>query len=412
MRLSAGHRAAGPATARTLNDRLALELLLEHGPLTATQLAGLTGLSRPTVAELIRRLLHAELIAVVGESGAVRRGPNARMYGLAASRAHLAALDVRMDGITVAVADLTGRVVATADLSTADLSTTDLTTAERDTDADAVVSRALAVLDETVRGSGATELHTVAVGAPGLVDPLTGVLAPPPGHPSWPPVLAAELRGRGHSLLLENEVNLAGVAEQRLGSARDRDSFVLLWLGQGVGAATVLDGRLRRGVSGGAGELGFLPVPGTSTLPSAGGCSGGFHSLVSGSAVLELAARYDLVPADPARPGSPAEDAATLVAGTVRSGTRDASAFLDAFARRIALGVSAVCVVLDPGCVVLGGDIGRAGGAELAERVAEELTGLSPLRTEVRPSTVSGNVVIQGGVLVASDAVRSDLFPG
>ena len=65
-------------------------------------------------------------------------------------------------------------------------------------------------------------------------------------------------------MVVENETNLAALAEQRLGVARDRDSFVLLWLGAGVGAAVVLDGRLRRGASGGAGEIGFLPVPGTA----------------------------------------------------------------------------------------------------------------------------------------------------
>ncbi|MET7443185.1 Lrp/AsnC family transcriptional regulator, partial [Streptomyces sp. NPDC005568] len=99
---------ASPSTARAINDRLALRLLQQEGPLTAGRLKQLTGLSRPTVADLVERLTAAGLIAVVGESGEQRRGPNARVYGIVADRAQLAALDVRTEGVTVVVADLLG----------------------------------------------------------------------------------------------------------------------------------------------------------------------------------------------------------------------------------------------------------------------------------------------------------------
>src|SRR5918995_1770365 len=106
-------RIASPRTARAINDRIALELLAERGPLTAAQLRELTGLSRPSVADLIDRLGRDGLVAVVGESGAERRGPNARLYGLAADRAHVAALDVRTGGVAFTLADLAGETVAT-----------------------------------------------------------------------------------------------------------------------------------------------------------------------------------------------------------------------------------------------------------------------------------------------------------
>lgn len=61
----------------------------------------------------------------------------------------------------------------------------------------------------------------------------------------------------------ENDVNLVAVAEQRLGAARGHEDFVLLWNEEGLGAALVINGRLHRGFTGGAGEVGFLPVPGT-----------------------------------------------------------------------------------------------------------------------------------------------------
>ncbi|MEV0472480.1 winged helix-turn-helix domain-containing protein, partial [Streptomyces prunicolor] len=105
---------ASPSTARAINDRLALRLLQQEGPLTAGQLKQLTGLSRPTVADLVERLTASGLIEMVGESGEQRRGPNARLYGIVADRAYLAALDVRLEGVSVLVSDLVGRVLAEA----------------------------------------------------------------------------------------------------------------------------------------------------------------------------------------------------------------------------------------------------------------------------------------------------------
>ncbi|MEU9119140.1 ROK family transcriptional regulator [Streptomyces sp. NPDC048506] len=396
-------RTASPATVRLINDRLALQLLQSEGPLTAGQLKTLTGLSRPTVADLVERLRAAGLIAVVGESGAQRRGPNARLYGIVADRAHLVGLDLRTHSVTVAVADLLGRVRAERTVPVG----------SRDAP-DTAVATALATVDEALAAAGADRPHTLAVGAPGLVDPATGRLGGTDRIPSWHAALVGELRTRtAVPVLLENEVNLAALAEQRTGAARDRDTFVLLWLGHGTGAAVVLDGTLRRGASGGTGEIGFLPVPGTDALPSATGCDGGFHSLAGSAAVCALAAEHGIVapPHDGTDHGRAADapPAEPLVRAAVAAGDAGAG-FLDALAARIALGAAAVCAVLDPGCLVLGGELGRAGGDPLAGRVADHLARLSPLRTDVRASTVGGRAVLLGAVLAARDTAQDDLF--
>ncbi|MFJ9772959.1 ROK family transcriptional regulator [Kitasatospora sp. NPDC101157] len=396
-------RTATPSTARAINDRLALNLLLEQGPLTATELRDLTGLSRPTVADLLDRLQRTGLVAVVGERGEQRRGPNARLYALVASRAHIAAFDVREEGVSLVVADLAGRSLATAEVP---VETSASGAAGAVPGADGAAETIVRTLLETARGAGVERLHTVAVGAPGLVDPATGRLHSTGKLPGWHAELLTALRELpGTDVILENEVNLAGRAEYRVGAARDRDTFVLMWLGHSVGAAVILDGQLRRGFSGGTGEICFLPVPGTVGLPSADSCEGGFHGLVGSAAICALARTHGL-PADRAGDASAAEAAvrAALAAGAA------GEAFLDELAERIALGAAALCVVLDPGCVVLGGEIGRAGGAELAGRVERRLAGFSPLRTEVRAGTAGGGAVLAGAVLTAGDAVRRDLF--
>ncbi|MEU3854139.1 ROK family protein [Streptomyces sp. NPDC029554] len=501
---------ASPSTARAINDRLALRLLQQEGPLTAGRLKQLTGLSRPTVADLVDRLTAAGLIAVVGEAGEQRRGPNAKVYGIVADRAHLAALDVRTEGVAVAVADLVGRVLAEASVPIGG-----------ETGTGPAVEQAVALVERAAKEAGADRLHTVGIGAPGLIDPATGELRDSSGLPEWHRRLVAALQERlpEARVSVENETNLAAVAEQRDGAARDRDTFVLLWLGHGTGAAVVLDGALRRGASGGTGEIGFLPVPGTAALPTATDCEGGFHSLASAAAVVELAARCgvrpvagqepstvgvlraatalvaeatarvaapvptgDVAPApvgevtagEAAAPGgtpapvgemaareaapaptpgpvveAAARDAAPAPAAEAAAGKAAASegmpapvevaaarqatlapageaaaregasvpgdapaaAFLDALADRLAVGVASVVAILDPGCVVLGGEVGRAGGAELAARVRERLARMTPLPTEVRATTLGGGAVLRGALLTARDRAQDELFP-
>ncbi|MGW2120070.1 ROK family transcriptional regulator [Streptomyces sp. NPDC001758] len=386
--------AASPSTARAINDRLALRLLQQEGPLTAGQLKQLTGLSRPTVADLVERLTAAGLIAVAGEAGEQRRGPNAKLYGIVADRAHLAALDVRTEGVTVVVSDLVGDVLAEAALPiTGDAGT------------GPAVEQAVTLVERTLKEAGADRLHTVGIGAPGLIDPASGELRDSTSLPEWHRRLVAALQERlpEARVSVENETNLAALAEQRDGAARDRDTFVLLWLGHGTGAAVILDGTLRRGASGGTGEIGFLPVPGTRGLPSATDCEGGFHSLVGAAAVAGLAREHGIA----AGPG-----AATEAADAVRTAvTASAGApFLDTLADRIAVGVASVVALLDPGCVVLGGEVGQAGGEVLAARVRERLATMSPLPADVRPSTLGGGAVLRGALLTARDQAQNELF--
>ncbi|MFJ3808313.1 ROK family transcriptional regulator [Streptomyces sp. NPDC090073] len=483
---------ASPSTARAINDRVALRLLQQEGPLTAGQLKQLTGLSRPTVADLVERLTASGLITVVGESGEQRRGPNARLYGIVAGRAHLAALDVRTEGVLVLVSDLVGRVLAEASVPIGG-----------DAGTGPAVEQAVAAVERTAKEAGADRLHTVGIGAPGLIDPATGDLRDSAGLPAWHRNLAAALQERlpGARVTVENETNLAALAEQREGAARDRDTFVLLWLGHGVGAAVVLDGILRRGASGGTGEIGFLPVPGTTSLPSATDCDGGFHSLTGAAAIGALAVRLGLpAPATPDGPGAAAivrraarttaeadgsagtDGVATgslhagrgrlapggsvPVAGTAAADGAEGAAgagagagagvgvggaagssaeagyggsalgesasvdaavafggdgsapldpdlaarFLGVLADRIAVGVASVVAVLDPGCVVLGGEVGQAGGAVLARLVQERLRRMSPLATEVRASSLGGTAVLRGALLTARERAQDELF--
>ncbi|MDX6356609.1 MAG: hypothetical protein QOF98_3512, partial [Streptomyces sp.] len=77
---------------------------------------------------------------------------------------------------------------------------------------------------------------------------------------------------------------------------------------------------------------------------------------------------------------------------------------------RIALGAAAICSVLDPGRLVLAGEVGQGGGSVLAARVSERLARISPLRTEVLVTAVEGGPILRGAVIMAMDAAQEALF--
>ncbi len=121
-------------------------------------------------------------------------------------------------------------------------------------------------------------LRACVIGTPGVLDPRTGDLGLAVNLPAWHEGVLAALRDDlGRPVTIENDVNLAAMAERAVGAARGADDSVLVWIGVGLGLATILGGRLHRGVGGAAGELGYLPVPGEPGRARRRGWPGRWH---------------------------------------------------------------------------------------------------------------------------------------
>ncbi|MBQ0865988.1 ROK family transcriptional regulator [Streptomyces sp. A73] len=375
-----------PRVLRAMNDRAALDLLVAHGPLTRTRISELTGLSKPTASQLLGRLEETGLVRSRSkESG--RPGPNALLYEIEPTAAHVAALSADPHGISAVVADITGTVVGRARV-------------EADSVAEDVRHRTAQLVKEAVDGAlreaglGSTEPHTTVIGTPGAIDPRSGELRYAPHLPGWHSrTLRAELAEvLGTPVTIENDVNLAAMAEQHAGAAQDHDDFTLVWVDNGTGAAIVVGGVLLRGATGGAGEIGYMPLPGAPLARggpgeyAAANAGGGFQSLVSVPAVRRLA------------DGKPLAEA--LADLSVREET----------ARRLANGIAAVVAVVDPQLVVLSGAVARTGGEELRALVERELTGLALPRPLLRLSEVADDPILGGALLSALAQARDEVF--
>jgi predicted NBD/HSP70 family sugar kinase len=409
-------RPGTPRLLRELNDRAALELLLTGGPMTRAQLGEQTGLSKVTASQLLSRLEERGLVEIAGEQ-AGGRGPNAAIYGVVPSSAYVAGLHVEHDEVSAGVADVTGRVV------------TEVSVDPNGTGDPVQVVRGAIATACGAAGISPDALRAFVIGTPGVLDPRTGDLRLAVNLPAWHEGVHGALReDLGRPVTIENDVNLAAMAERATGAARGVDDFVLVWIGIGLGLATMLGGRLHRGVGGAAGEIGYLPVPGVPlpqdvTHPA----TGAFQSLVGAQAVQPLAASYGFDEASAAsavraavraaQQGRAGQAQEELTAGRrERSqdgrGARAAAAgqFLAELASRVATGVAAVSVVLDPGLVVLGGEVGLAGGTELADLVAAEVGRICPSKPEVVPTGITGGPVLRGAILAAVDQARAELL--
>lgn len=385
-------RPGTPRLLRELNDRAALDLLLSSGPLTRSKIGELTGLSKVTASQLLARLEERGLVEVVG-STAGGRGPNAALYAVVPSSAYVAGLDVGRDAVTAGIADITGQVIAETTVEPGDAD-----------DPVAVVHQS--VLKAARRAHvPMSRLNSVVIGTPGVIDPRQGDMRFSFDLPSWHQGVVSALQDDlRRPVTIENDANLAALAERAIGVASGVSDFVLVWFVLGPGMAVMINERLHRGASGGAGEIGWLPVPG-APLPADFGQSrpeplgASFQSLVGRQAILGLAAEHGV------RGGEVGE----VMASAVGDGP-DGDAFLDELARRIAIGVASVAVVLDPELVVLGGRLGGRGGAELSGRVQREVARLAPAAPRVEASTVTGNPVLRGALHAAVEQARDGVF--
>jgi predicted NBD/HSP70 family sugar kinase len=388
-------RPAGSAKLlRAMNSSAALAHLLHLGQLTRADLRELTGLSKPTASEMLRLLTDAGLAVVAGRT-AGGPGPNAEIYAPNADAAYAVAISVR---------DTTGEDRPSLGVALGDLTGSIRQRSERWVDFSAVTPDEVVI--DTIRdvcrraGVDVSRLRHIHLGVPGSYERRSDTI-----HlvdvPGWGEAgvitrireATAALAGTPPTMAVENDVNLAAVAERHRGVAGNVDGFAMLWLAHGLGLATDLGGTLLRGAHGAAGEIGYVPQ-------SSGG---DLQDLVGGPAVIELANGYGVTAATPG-------DAVTQALGTKR-----AEDFLAALADRIAFALASVIAMLDPPLVVLAGEVAQAGGARLRDAVVAAMHSTAPLAAlgeavQIAVTAVEDDAVLLGGLDAGLRALRESLI--
>jgi glucokinase len=201
----------------------------------------------------------------------------------------------------------------------------------------------------------------------------------------------------GHSVIIENDVNVAAIGELHYGIGTRFDDFVVVASGTGIGMGVVVDRRLVRGTRGAAGEIGFLPL-GTDPFDPANQRRGPFEEAVAGDALQSRFAASD------PRALTPPE-----IFDLSGSDTAAASA-VEEHARLLALGLLATRAVLDPSAVVLMGGIGSRD--ELLQPLRRWLSELGAADLLVERSALGARGPVLGALhLARSSAEQDGLLP-
>jgi predicted NBD/HSP70 family sugar kinase len=379
---------------RAINSSATLSHLLTNGRLTRAELRDLTGLSKPTSSEMLRLLTEAGLAVVAGRTAGAP-GPTAEIYAPNPDAAYVVAVSVRdttgedRPDLAYAVGDLAGHTrhrgeewIDFGALGPADGVAYAVNSACAGAGVDPHRVRWVQIAVAGSYDPRADAVHQIDVpgwGLPGVSATIAARLAP---------TLAADA-----SVAIDNDVNLAAIAERHRGAVTDAEGFAMLWLDHGLGLALDLGGSLLRGARGSAGEIGYLPL---YRSPRSRGVPADLQDLLGGPAVVQLARDYGFEGATPA--------------AAVRAGCAS-EAFLADLAGRVAYALATIVAVLDPPLVVLAGQVAQAGGAALREAV---ITAVAARQTEddveIAVSTVDDDSVLLGALDAGLEELREALI--
>lgn len=366
------------------------QLLRDGTPRTRSELATITGQARSTIAARIDVLTAAGLITSVGEASSTG-GRRPATFAFNPTARIVLGVDLGASHARVAVADLAATIVVNHDepLRIAD-------------GPEKVLARVIQLGKDLVAESSheLSDLAAVGIGLPGPVEHATGRPVAPPIMPGWDgyDVAGTLRRAFGAPVLVDNDVNLMAVGEQRT-SWHEHTNMLFVKVATGIGSGIILDGTLRRGAQGAAGDIGHIALPGFSEAPCNCGNYGCLEA-VAGGAALARALREK---------GLDVDGTADVVAA-VKDGNADARAAVRDAGREVGTILAGCVSMLNPSLVVVGGALVGA-GEQLMAGIREVLYRRSlPLATEhlrVVTSQTRDSAGVLGGAYLAIDHVLS-----
>ncbi|MBG0813440.1 ROK family transcriptional regulator [Planomonospora sp. ID82291] len=330
------------ADVRATNLAVVLRFVREHAPCSRADIAASTGLNKATVSSLVADLIDRRLVRETGLTEN-RVGRPATMLVLDGSPYAAIGIEVNVDYVTAVAVDLAGeRLLSWRRSFSGPLPGADGSTGQAVAAVAAIVRRVVGRMAKQER-----QVLGLTVGVPGLVGTDGTVLIAP--NLGWRDAdlagdLAKALRDPGFAVQVENDANLAALAEHRFGSQAGTANLVYLTGEIGVGAGIILDGRIRRGGRGYGGEIGHIQLD-----PLGAACRCGRTGCLEAVAGIGAVLRH--VPLSPAEVEIELDEVVRLArAGDVRT-----LGLLAEVGRQLGKGVAVVANLLNPEVVILGG---------------------------------------------------------
>ncbi len=317
-----------------------LDLIRRGDGVTRADLARRTGLGRAAISQRVDRLIERGLVLHGSELPSTGGRPPSSLVFNGGAGIVLAA-DLGATHARMAVADLAGAVLAEAaedlDIAIGPIGVLDH-----------VVERLHALIDAA--GRRARDVRGIGIGVPGPVEFATGRPMNPPIMPGWHGFSIPHHLGASFDvpILVDNDVNIMAVGEHRANWRGERH-FLFVKVGTGIGAGIVEGGEIVRGAQGAAGDIGHIPVPGHDDVICECGNAGCLEAVAGGRA-LARAAR-DL--------GFDARDSRD-VAALARAQTAEIVHLIRQSGRLLGGVLAGLVHTLNPGVIVIGGDLAEA----------------------------------------------------
>ena len=375
---------------REANRARIVEAVKHHGGLTQVELAGITGLSPATVSNIVKELSAS---GVLHTSPTSRSGRRAQNVTLAHAVGLIAGIHISARHMRVALSDVTNVVVAEHHMPLA-----------KDHRADNELDRAARLIADMLESVEAThdEILGIGIALPAPIRSDTGRIARTGLLRGWDGLAIGELMARRTTrpVFVDNDANLGALAELHSGAARGKSSALYVDVSHGIGAGLILNGRVYRGHSRGAGELGHMTINENGPLCRCGnrGC---LEAIAGGPAIL-----------DELRDHLGSLKLGDVVLQAMAGDARCIRAIADA-GKHIGIATANLCNLLDPERVVVGGELARAGELLLGPmRHAVERSII--VNEDLMPDIVQGQLgpraATLGAVAYAVDCVS--LTPG
>ena len=336
----------------------------------------MTGLSRSTVSSIVSDLIESGLLTEQNDAPGVAHGEGGGRPPVLLSLNPSAGLAVGVDfghtHLRVAVSDLSHEVLAES---------------WRELDVDHSANEGLAAANELVdevlneAGVDRDRVLGVGMGLPGPINRATGAVGSSSILPGWVGVnAAAEMERRlGLTVHVENDANLGALAEFVWGSGRSHSDVVYIKLSSGVGAGLLFGGRLHEGTGGTAGEIGHTPAQ-QGTAICRCGSRGCLETVASARAIAEQ------LGVSRSEPVSTKE-----LLELTSNGDPAASRLIGEAGREIGVALAGLCNLLNPDCVIIGGDLSAAGEL-ITEPIFESIRRYAILSAAEQVSVVPGTL--------------------
>jgi glucokinase len=374
-----------------------LRLLRAHNPCSCSDLARYSGLSVPTVASSVARLEHMGLAKRLGKgSSSGGRPPDLLRFNEAYG--YVAGIEISDTQIRLSIANLTGEVIGESEGEIGEKSWP-MAVVER-------MVALLASLRESLR-IPAKRLLAVGVAAPGITDVNAGIVVSVPTMQGWENVpLGRLLAERLHAqVIVENDVNIAALGEHSYGMAQGEPNFAFVHIGRGVGAGLIINGQIHHGPEWTAGEIGYLPVPGSSVQAVRKSQIGALESAI-GSVGIERQWREQVSNngADPS-----ASTCALRILDLALEGDVVAQRILDSVSECVATVCSYLSLILNCSLIVFGGELGMH--PALLQAVNVRLEDHDFARPRLAITQLGAKAENRGALRVALQAADASLPP-